>query len=214
MVKFTMASPGPRHILYVDDDPDMRMLVKNTLENSNAMRVSVCTSAMEILEDTINSMPDLIILDVVMPVMDGKAILQEIKGDKRISHIPIIFLTSKSSEKEVQSLINLGAIGVIAKPFELTTLAQQVSALSLGQGDARNLRRLLFSGAADVQLDRQGRILIPQNLREYAGLSDQVIIAGLNTHFEIWSADRWGEVLDTLDVTGSAIAEQLAALGI
>jgi MraZ protein len=93
-------------------------------------------------------------------------------------------------------------------------LAQQVSALSLGQGDARNLRRLLFSGAADVQLDRQGRILIPQNLREYAGLSDQVIVAGLNTHFEIWSADRWGEVLDTLDVMGSAIAEQLASLGI
>jgi MraZ protein len=93
-------------------------------------------------------------------------------------------------------------------------LSQQVSALSLGQGDARNLRRLLFSGAADVQLDRQGRILIPQNLREYAGLNDQVIVAGLNTHFEIWSADRWGEVLETLDVTGSAIAEQLAALGI
>jgi two-component system OmpR family response regulator len=129
MVKFLMASTGPHHILYVDDDPDMRMLVKNTLENSNAMRVSVCVSAMEILEDTINSMPDLIILDVVMPVMDGKAILQEIKNDKRISHIPVIFLTSKSSEKEVQSLVNLGAIGVIAKPFELTTLAQQVSTL-------------------------------------------------------------------------------------
>src|SRR4029453_1437606 len=52
-------------------------------------------------------------------------------------------------------------------------LAQQVSALSLGQGDARNLRRLLFSGAADIQLDRQGRILIPPNLRDYAGLDEQ-----------------------------------------
>ena len=93
-------------------------------------------------------------------------------------------------------------------------LAQRVSGLSLGQGDARTMRRLLFSGAADLQLDRQGRILIPQNLREYAFLNDQVIVAGLNTHFEIWAADRWGEVLDTLDVTGSAIAEQLAALGI
>lgn len=95
-----------------------------------------------------------------------------------------------------------------------TTLAEQVSGLSLGQGDARNLRRLLFSGAADVQLDRQGRILIPQNLREYAGLGEQVIVAGLNTHFEIWSAERWREVLDTLDVNGTAIAEQLASLGI
>jgi MraZ protein len=93
-------------------------------------------------------------------------------------------------------------------------LAQQVSALSLGQGDARNLRRLLFSGAADIQLDRQGRILLPQNLRDYAGLDEQVIVAGLNTHFEIWSRGRWREVLDTLDVNGGVIAEQLAALGI
>ena len=93
-------------------------------------------------------------------------------------------------------------------------LARQVSALSLGQGDARNMRRLLFSGASDLQLDRQGRILIPQNLREYAGLDEQVIVAGLNTHFEIWSSERWHEVLNTLDVNGSMIAEQLAALGI
>ncbi len=91
-------------------------------------------------------------------------------------------------------------------------LAQQVSSLSLGQSDARNIRRLLFSGAADVQLDRQGRILIPQNLREYAGLGEQVIVTGLNTHFEIWSDTRWREVLDGLDVNGGVIAEQLAAL--
>jgi MraZ protein len=94
------------------------------------------------------------------------------------------------------------------------TLAQQVSGLSLGHGEARNLRRLLFSGAADITLDRQGRILIPQNLREYAGLGEQVIIAGLNTHFEIWSSERWREVLDALDINGSTFAEQLAALGI
>ena len=93
-------------------------------------------------------------------------------------------------------------------------LAQQVSGLSLGQGEARSLRRLLFSGAADIQLDRQGRILIPQNLREYAALGEQIIVAGLNTHFEIWSDTRWREVLDTLDVNGGIIAEQLAALGI
>ena len=93
-------------------------------------------------------------------------------------------------------------------------LAQQVSSLSLGQEDARQMRRLIFSGAADATLDTQGRILLPQNLREYAALGDHVIVAGLNTHFEIWQAERWNEVLATLDTNASAIAEQLAALGI
>ena len=93
-------------------------------------------------------------------------------------------------------------------------LAQRVNELSLGQAEARNLRRHLFSGAADLTLDRQGRILIPQNLREYAGLGDQVIVAGLSTHFEIWAMDNWGQVIESLDTSASAIAEQLSALGI
>ena len=93
-------------------------------------------------------------------------------------------------------------------------LAEQINNLPFGPAEARNLRRLLFSGAADAQMDRQGRVLIPQNLREYAGLGEQVIIAGLNTHFEIWSRERWNDVLTTLDANGSVIAEQLAALGI
>jgi MraZ protein len=93
-------------------------------------------------------------------------------------------------------------------------LSERISALSLGQEEARNLRRLIFSGAAEVETDRQGRILIPQNLREYAGLREQAVIAGLNTHFEIWSQERWHNVLNTLDSSGGAMAEQLAALGI
>lgn len=93
-------------------------------------------------------------------------------------------------------------------------LAQRVNELSLGQAEARNLRRHLFSGAADLALDRQGRVLIPQNLRDYASLGDQVIVAGLSTHFEIWAIERWGQVLDSLDGSVGAIAEQLAALGI
>lgn len=94
------------------------------------------------------------------------------------------------------------------------TLAQRVSGLSLGNEEARNLRRMLFSNAAEVEVDRQGRILIPQNLREYAGLAEQVVIAGLDTYFELWSRERWAHVLENLDNNGGSIAEQLAALGI
>ncbi len=93
-------------------------------------------------------------------------------------------------------------------------LAQRVSALSMGSDEARQLRRLLFASAAEVEVDRQGRILIPQNLREYAGLAEQVVIAGMDAYFELWSNGRWSEVLERLDTSGSSIAEQLAALGI
>jgi MraZ protein len=93
------------------------------------------------------------------------------------------------------------------------SLAQRISSLSLGNEEARNLRRLLFSGAAEVEVDRQGRILIPQNLREYAALSEQVVIAGLDTYFEIWARDRWQQVLERLDSSGTTIATQLADLG-
>ncbi len=93
-------------------------------------------------------------------------------------------------------------------------LASQVSSLSIGNTEARDMRRLLFSGASDSPLDKQGRINIPPNLREYAGLSDTVVIAGMNTHFEIWSLERWQHVLNGLDVNGSTIAGKLAELGL
>ncbi|NTW00011.1 MAG: division/cell wall cluster transcriptional repressor MraZ [Oscillochloris sp.] len=93
-------------------------------------------------------------------------------------------------------------------------LAQKVSSLSLGSPEARNLRRILFSNAAEVEVDRQGRILVPQNLREYAGLAEQVVITGMNTYFELWSTERWRVVLEQLDTSSAGIADQLVSLGI
>jgi MraZ protein len=93
-------------------------------------------------------------------------------------------------------------------------LAEDIDRLTLSQGDARNLRRFLFASASEAPIDKQGRILIPQNLRGYAGLEEQVVIAGMNAYFEIWSRGRWDEVLSTLDANGSLLAEQLAALGL
>jgi MraZ protein len=93
-------------------------------------------------------------------------------------------------------------------------LAQRVSSLPFGQNGTRDIQRRLFSAAADLPLDRQGRILIPQNLRDFAGLGDQVVIAGLNEYFEVWSSTRWAEVLNGMDSDPNAFAAQLAALGI
>lgn len=94
------------------------------------------------------------------------------------------------------------------------TLSEKVDRLPIGSPQARNMRRILFSPAAEVEIDRQGRILIPQGLREYAALAEEVLITGMNTYFELWSGERWRSLQDELSGSGAAIAEQMAELGI
>ena len=121
-----MSQTPLRDILYVDDDPQMQMLVKNVLEGSGGLRVTLCQSAMEILEKAIETQPQLIMLDYMMPIMNGADILEEIMNDPRINKTPVIFLTSKASDRDRAKLMSAGAKGVIAKPFDLVTLPDQV----------------------------------------------------------------------------------------
>ncbi|GAB4437934.1 MAG: division/cell wall cluster transcriptional repressor MraZ [Chloroflexi bacterium OHK40] len=93
-------------------------------------------------------------------------------------------------------------------------LTEKVNRLPIGSPEARNFRRILFAAAAEVEVDRQGRILIPQNLREYAGLAEEVLITGMSTYFELWSGQRWRELQGDLSDNAPAIAEKLADLGI
>ncbi len=93
-------------------------------------------------------------------------------------------------------------------------LSERVSALSLGQAEARQLRRLLFASAFDTELDKQGRILVPAALREYAGIGESAVVAGMNTYFEIWAQDTWQATLAGITHEGHAIAATMASLGI
>jgi MraZ protein len=93
-------------------------------------------------------------------------------------------------------------------------LSERVSALSLGQPEARQLRRLLFSTAFDTEVDKQGRILIPVGLRDYAGIVENAVVTGMNTYLEIWATDAWEETLASLADDGHSIAETMANLGI
>jgi len=93
-------------------------------------------------------------------------------------------------------------------------LSERVSALSLGQPEARQLRRLLFSTAFDTEVDKQGRILIPVGLRDYAGIVENAVVTGMNTYFEIWATDTWEETLTSLADDSHSIAETMANLGI
>ena len=95
---------------------------------------------------------------------------------------------------------------------EWRKLSDKVDALPLTDMQAREFRRLLFSGAVDAELDKQGRVLLPQYLREYAGLNGNVIVTGLNTHMEIWAPEAWNTIRANLD--SAANVEQWARLGI
>lgn len=91
-------------------------------------------------------------------------------------------------------------------------LAEKISALPISDPDARTFRRLVFAEAVDLALDGQGRILLPPELRAYAGIDREALVVGVHTSVEIWSPERWAAVSAALDDDGSAVAQRLADL--
>ncbi len=97
---------------------------------------------------------------------------------------------------------------------EWEVMVKKITALPLAQSNARAFSRLMLSGAMDVKVDVQGRILVPDYLREYAGLKKQVVVAGVYTRIEIWDADAWGAYKGKTESASDEIAEKLGELGI
>ncbi|MCL4458319.1 MAG: division/cell wall cluster transcriptional repressor MraZ [Chloroflexi bacterium] len=94
------------------------------------------------------------------------------------------------------------------------TLAEKIGSLPLTNPEARVFARMMFSGAADLQIDGQGRIMLPAYLREYAGITNTVVILGVNTRLEIWDKENWRTMRIKVEEEGGFIAEHLASLGI
>ncbi len=97
---------------------------------------------------------------------------------------------------------------------EWEVLAAKLIALPLAQANSRAFTRLMMAGASDVEVDSQGRILIPDYLRKYAGLKKEVIVAGLYNRIEIWDEATWSTYKAKTESSSEAIAEQLGELGI
>ena len=97
---------------------------------------------------------------------------------------------------------------------EWEELAKKLMALPLAQANSRAFVRLMLAGASDVELDHQGRILIPDYLRKYAGIKKEVIVAGLYNRIEIWDEKSWEAYKTKTENSSEAIAEKLGELGI
>ncbi|MDV7338702.1 response regulator [Terasakiella sp. A23] len=118
-----------RKIMYVEDEPDIRDIAKLVLENVGGFEVCVVEGGQQAL-DTIESFaPDMVLLDAMMPGMDGPATYAEIRKLDRFKNTPVAFLTAKLMQSDIDSFHAMGAVGVIAKPFNPMELSQEVSAL-------------------------------------------------------------------------------------
>lgn len=93
-------------------------------------------------------------------------------------------------------------------------LAEKLAGLPLGQANSRAFARLMLAGAMDVTLDKQGRFIIPEYLRSYAGLTKKTVIVGVNTRLEIWDEEAWDAYRMQTEQDAGSIAEQLGELGI
>jgi CheY-like chemotaxis protein len=124
-----MSQTALQSVLYVDDEPDIRQIVQLALGLAKGLIVHTGESGEQALELLRELRPDLLLIDVMMPGLDGPGTLKRIREDPSISHIPVIFMTAKAMPREVAMFRKMGATGVIGKPFDPMQLSRQVVAL-------------------------------------------------------------------------------------
>ncbi len=112
-------------LLYVEDDPDIRSVAELALEDEG-FELIMCCSGEEALQVAEGLTPDLLLLDVMMPGLDGPETLKKLRDFPHIKDTPVIFMTAKIQLSEVQEYKAMGALDVIAKPFDVMTLADQI----------------------------------------------------------------------------------------
>jgi CheY-like chemotaxis protein len=117
----------PKRILIVDDEDDIREVGQMTLEMMAGWEVRTASSGAQALSMAAADPPDAILLDVMMPEMDGPATLARLRAEPATAGVPVVFLTAKAQAAEQRRLAETGAAGVLAKPFDPTLLADEVS---------------------------------------------------------------------------------------
>ena len=131
-----MLTQSYRSILYVDDDPDICEVVRATLCLVGGLRVFTTGSGERAIDLAYEFRPDLILMDVMMPGLDGPSTFKRMRDSPLIGTIPVIFMTAKVMPQEITQLLSSGAIGVIGKPFDPHGLCDQLFALWKGAKNA------------------------------------------------------------------------------
>jgi two-component system OmpR family response regulator len=116
-------------VLIIDDDADIRMIAGLSLRRVGGMDVIEAASGLEGIQKAQAEKPDVILLDIMMPTLDGSETLAALRSQPATAATPVIFLTAKAAGAEVERLMALGATGVLIKPFDPRTLSRDVRAL-------------------------------------------------------------------------------------
>ena len=125
-------APQIRKVLMVDDEPDIRRVGQMSLELVGHLQVVLAGGGEEAVDVATREQPDVILLDVMMPRLDGPATLDLLRASPATAGIPVIFMTAKVQKHEVEAYLARGAKGVIFKPFDPMTLSQEIGRIAGG----------------------------------------------------------------------------------
>jgi two-component system OmpR family response regulator len=118
-----------QRVLVVDDEPDIRLIAELSLRRVGCFEVSSAGSGSEALAVAAAFQPDVILLDVMMPTLDGPMTLRLLRQQPALARVPVIFITARAQHHEVERYRQLGAIGVIVKPFDPMSLPGEIRRL-------------------------------------------------------------------------------------
>ena len=116
-----------QRVLMVEDDLDIQIVARMALEAVGGYTVEICSGGEQALQVVEPFGPDLVLLDVMMPDMDGPTVLQHLRGRAATASLPIVFMTAKAQAHEISSYRQMGALDVISKPFDPMTLSAQLA---------------------------------------------------------------------------------------
>ena len=118
-----------QRICYVEDDEDIQRIVRMSLERIGKMTVELVTDPMVAVAAITAFKPDLVMLDWMMPGMDGPTLFRKMKQLPEVGALPVVFITAKATQRDMDELIALGAAGTISKPFSPKDLPEQLRAI-------------------------------------------------------------------------------------
>ena len=123
--------------ILAEDDPDIQLVARLALKRAG-FNVTVVGNGQEALEAVQRTPPDVILLDWMMPELDGPETCRRLKSDPATAGIPVVFLTAKSQEAEIQRGLSLGAAGYVTKPFDALALGKQIKDIVASRGELRS----------------------------------------------------------------------------